>query len=119
MEIHKDKSSEQNEPQANVVKPKRQYKPKRNPKYLKYVNRANAKGFPMELTESHFIELETCECHYCGDSATGFDRVDSRRGYLLNNVVPACGTCNIMKYTMTSGEFERQVEKIYKRFNKS
>lgn len=40
-------------------------------------------------------------CYYCGhplnETGIGLDRLDSDRGYVLDNVVPCCGTCNMAK----------------------
>ena len=88
-----------------------------NPKYVSYLKRANSKGIQFELTEQHFNELDSCTCQYCGDSASGFDRVDSKQGYTLNNVVPCCGTCNMMKFTLSTNQFYKHIEKIYCHIN--
>lgn len=34
----------------------------------------------------------------------GIDRVDNSKGYILDNVVPACGTCNRMKHAREWGD---------------
>jgi hypothetical protein len=60
------------------------------------------------------------DCHYCGVSPSmvrvlpsgrgaftynGLDRVDNTLGYMLENVVPCCKTCNIAKGTMPYDDF--------------
>jgi hypothetical protein len=43
----------------------------------------------------------------------GLDRVDSTRGHTVDNVVPCCWTCNLMKRTLTLEVFINQIERIY------
>jgi len=41
------------------------------------------------------------KCHYCFDdlnpTGTGLDRKDNDKGYLIDNVVSCCCTCNRMR----------------------
>lgn len=46
---------------------------------------------------------------YCG----GVDRINPLKGYLLDNVVPCCKNCNMMKWVFSKEEFLKQVEKIF------
>jgi hypothetical protein len=88
-----------------------------NKQFISYLKRANSKGFGFELTEKHFDELVDASCYYCDGTPSGFDRLDSKRGYLLNNVVPCCYRCNMMKHTMSVDDFSAhifQVSKILK-----
>ncbi len=55
-------------------------------------------------------------CYYCGDDASGFDRVDSNGGYTKDNVVPACATCNSMKMSMPQSVFIDQCKHVASRF---
>jgi hypothetical protein len=44
-----------------------------------------------------YVQLIKNPCAYCGkivETGHGLDRVDSSKGYELNNVVPCCGACN-------------------------
>jgi hypothetical protein len=54
------------------------------------------------------------ECHYCGDEVEGLhlDRINSEVGYQLDNVVSACGVCNIMKYTLSQDNFINKCKQI-------
>lgn len=89
-----------------------------------YRNRATKAGLEFSITEEEFRTLSQQTCHYCGTlpEATslrgtmrgtcktgkgvstfvynGLDRMDSAKGYTLDNVVPCCGTCNHAKHTM-------------------
>lgn len=92
------------------------------------------------LTKEEFKQITSKSCHYCNSSPkkvsfyseskigisisektyersvilfNGIDRVDSDIGYILNNCVPCCTQCNIMKHDYTKNEFLEQIEKIY------
>lgn len=83
--------------------------------YRSYLNRANKKGLIFALSIEEFNTIRTHSCVYCGSaSKIGIDRKDSSIGYTLDNSQPACGTCNLMKYTWDEEVFLRHVAKIYK-----
>lgn len=101
-----------------------------------YKTTARYRGHCFELTTEEFRNLVTCNCHYCGappqqrkynslegsskegiDWGTfvynGIDRVDSQRGYTLDNCVTCCAVCNRAKLDHEIKEFARHVEKMY------
>jgi hypothetical protein len=48
--------------------------------------------------------LQSLNCFYCDEwfckerkSGTGLDRIDNSKGYVLQNVVTACGACNTIR----------------------
>ena len=49
------------------------------------------------------------KCRYCGNNNNknqiGIDRIDSDGDYTVNNTVPSCGICNMMKNTTKQDEF--------------
>lgn len=52
--------------------------------------------------EDYCVLITNAHCDYCGrripvTSGYSLDRINNSRGYLLNNVVPCCGTCNSKK----------------------
>jgi hypothetical protein len=55
------------------------------------------------LTQQDFEKLVIQPCYYCGFYSkykfVGIDRIDNNKGYLINNCVPACSMCNMMKST--------------------
>lgn len=78
--------------------------------YKMYLRNSNKKNKEFAITEEEFQTLTSQACTYCSkqNSAThtnGVDRVDSSRGYTLDNCVPCCGECNVMKKTMSDVEF--------------
>jgi 5-methylcytosine-specific restriction endonuclease McrA len=68
-------------------------------------------------------------CNYCGDELTnykknkdsygefkynGIDRIDSSKGYEIDNVVPCCKNCNTMKWDLDVDDFYKHIKKIIK-----
>jgi 5-methylcytosine-specific restriction endonuclease McrA len=108
-----------------------------------YKQRSAKKGFPFELGFEQFKHLTSQNCHYCGiapstltnrvqDGKTvpkarvdqgwvymnGIDRVDSSRGYSLDNIVTCCETCNKAKLDSSVQDFRSWIERVYKNLNK-
>jgi len=48
------------------------------------------------------------------DNIDGLDRIDNTKGYVIDNVVPCCGHCNLMKRGMTVLEFKEHIQRIVK-----
>ena len=89
-------------------------------KYRQLALRSEDKGEKITLTLEQVRDVvEKKEiCIYCRhDKATGFDRVDNKRGYTKENCVPACKICNSMKNVMTLDEFKSRIERINQAFN--
>ena len=76
--------------------------------------RARKRGIPFELTKEQYMELIQLPCFYCDnelgsvqDSAGfGLDRLsnDKTIGYVVENVVPCCRQCNVLKNTLFTAE---------------
>jgi hypothetical protein len=94
--------------------------------FAKLQRRTKARGLIWELTEDQFSYLTQGSCHYCGirESSSyatgsclpykynGIDRVDNKIGYVITNVVPCCGMCNMLKSTFGATEFIEQAQRI-------
>lgn len=66
------------------------------------------------ITDEKARELINSNCYYCNtEPLVGIDRIDSSKGYTIDNVVPCCGTCNIMKNAFSQETFLEQIHKIY------
>jgi hypothetical protein len=93
--------------------------------YQKSASRDN-REFTIELDE--FKKLIFSNCYYCGTeplretkrknhngkiSYNGIDRVDNSVGYILNNCVPCCTTCNLAKRDMGQTEFITWANKVH------
>jgi hypothetical protein len=77
------------------------------------------------LSRDEFRVLTQRNCAYCGQEPqqifktgttyvyNGIDRLNSSLGYFSENVVPCCGTCNVMKMAMGEKEFLDHINKIH------
>jgi hypothetical protein len=91
------------------------------------------RGIDFELTFDEFVSIMEQDCVYCEGKPevheyelqymqktqkpwahNGIDRVDSSKGYTLDNVVPCCSKCNYAKHEMTREEFKEWLERAYK-----
>jgi hypothetical protein len=97
---------------------------------LTYQYKASAKkrGFQWTLTNEEAHQIFESNCYYCGTSPkqifkakecngsyvyNGIDRVDTSRGYTLDNCVPCCWTCNCAKRKMSSVQFLAWIRSVY------
>lgn len=92
------------------------------------------KEFTLSLEE--FSNITKQNCYYCNSEPVfperfknefkqreieyfnGIDRIDSSKGYILDNCVPCCSICNRMKSDLNQEFFLNHINKIYN-FNKS
>jgi hypothetical protein len=81
------------------------------------------------LTKDEVAALIFSPCHYCGNPHSngctmkdkndgvykynGIDRVDSSRGYSIDNVVPCCKWCNYSKMSRSVDDFLSHIYDIY------
>lgn len=79
-----------------------------------YVKGAKKRGIHFTLSKTHFESLIVKPCFYCNDKkegeVNGIDRVDNQKGYMEENVVPCCETCNVLKGSQHPQEF---IDKMY------
>ncbi len=103
---------------------------------IHYKNGARRGNREWHLTNQSFREMVTSPCFYCQSSLenkitsgkqvtpearewstfiyTGIDRMDSRKGYSVDNCVPCCSTCNFMKRHLEISEFYKILRRIIK-----
>lgn len=102
----------------------------RNEVWHQYRKSARERGYVFELTKDVFFKKIIEPCFYCGDEGnnkrlsnrrkewetpfyyTGLDRVDSKKGYTEDNVVPCCIVCNRMKRDLSHQEFLLHLKNI-------
>jgi hypothetical protein len=78
--------------------------------------KCTTKNIQLELTSLYFRDLISRSCWYCntpGEPYVGIDRIDSEKGYLIDNCLPCCSMCNYMKNVYDRDKFLEQVKKIY------
>ncbi len=78
-----------------------------------YKCNAKAKGVEMRLSFQEFESLFSSPCDYCGGDGGGIDRIDSSRGYVLDNVAPCCSKCNYAKRDMSRADFLSWVQSVH------
>jgi len=86
-----------------------------NALYSRY--KKQSKDLPFALTKDEFKKLTQQNCYYCGvepqqeqNNGTylynGLDRLDNNLGYIANNVVACCKTCNRAKHALDAIQFK-------------
>ena len=78
--------------------------------YSREKSKAGHRGVPFKLTFKVFAEVVSGNCIYCGAEPSntlkyrgltyihnGIDRIDSKKGYELENVASCCRYCNGLK----------------------
>lgn len=85
-----------------------------NGQFHEYKKSAKKRNIEFELVQEQCEPFFNTNCYYCGDKFTGLgmDRINNSIGYKLNNIVPCCYRCNIMKHTSTEHDFIKHIEKI-------
>jgi len=98
-----------------------------------YRHNARTRKIPFELLKEEFLKLTKQNCFYCGcepaqvvvvpsENGTyvynGVDRIDSLKGYTIDNCVACCGTHNLMKLDMTTEEFVAACRSVVDHFSK-
>ena len=70
---------------------------------------ASKKGYDWSLTDVEAETMMRSPCFYCGfhsdETLNGIDRMDNGVGYIPENCVACCGTCNFMKTCLDSKTF--------------
>jgi len=105
--------------------------------YQRYEHVAKKTGKAFEISQDEFKRITKEPCHYCGIQPkkqsiannhtkyntgraisiyeyNGLDRIDSSKGYMLDNVLPCCSICNHAKHTMSYDDFIEWLDRIAK-----
>lgn len=102
---------------------------------LQYKRHARDRNIEWNLTFDEVKKIIQEPCFYCGAEKSnhavtknckegydynGIDRVDSSKGYYIDNVVPCCKTCNYAKRDMSKEDFINWANRIseYSSLNK-
>ena len=88
-------------------------------KIRKYNNADKKKGFDISnnISKQEFIEIVTSTpCYYCGDENwkhLGIDRINNEKPHIKDNVICACGICNIERGDRYSVEEFKQYRQLH------
>lgn len=79
--------------------------------------RAKVLGKEFSITEDQYYFLISMPCHYCdgklSPKGVGLDRIDSAKGYTLENAVACCKKCNVLKGdSLSKDEMKAVVETL-------
>lgn len=92
-----------------------------------YRRGARKRNIEFTIKDEDFFTLVLLPCGYCGcpPSTTsgqkfsstfthnGLDRIDNEKGYILDNVVPCCPKCNMMKNSLSRNTFIEHIKNIH------
>lgn len=91
-------------------------------RYNIYKKNAKKRSLQFNLIRDEFALLTSQPCYYCGEYShiyfeeeySGLDRIDSSKGYIIDNVVPCCEMCNRMKLDYNTSDWLLKMNKILK-----
>lgn len=70
------------------------------------------------LSIEQFEKILDCSCNYCGtNKLISIDRIDSSKGYFMENCQSLCAVCNFMKSSYTEEVFFNHIKKVIKHSN--
>lgn len=96
----------------------------------RYKYQAKKRNLDFNLTQKQFAEITQKDCQYCGAKPNnisknsrcngdyiynGIDRVDNGKGYIIDNIVPCCITCNLAKGKSSLQEYKDWIGRSYKK----
>lgn len=104
--------------------------------YKDYKTGAKRRNLEFDLSFNKFLDIVSKPCTYCGQEPivhdselrymqkfaekwehNGIDRVDSSKGYTLDNCVPCCSKCNYAKHDLSFDDFKNWIKNVYKHLN--
>lgn len=105
-----------------VDKWKETYLSKSNPKLSIYVKSANTRNIEFKLSENEFNNIISNSCYLCGLETSdinknGIDRINNKKGYILENCKTCCGHCNLLKRNLLYEKLLEISERVYLRYN--
>ena len=95
--------------------------------YAHYGVSAKRRNLVFEIDKEAFRKLTKSDCCYCGAKPSqelhrtdcngnyvynGLDRVDNNIGYVIDNIVPCCGQCNVAKSNLSKRDFLDWTERV-------
>jgi hypothetical protein len=100
-----------------------------------YKRNAKNRNLTFELNQNDFEKLLKLPCFYCNEDPmsykgdnnisygefkrNGIDRIDSKKGYSIDNVITCCKFCNQSKNDMTKEEFVNWIIKTFNNLKKN
>jgi hypothetical protein len=98
-------------------------------RYQSYMQAAKKRNLSWEIDYDKFLDITQQNCYYCNTEPemrpshhkrwdfkfpmSGIDRMDSSRGYEVDNVVPCCSYCNQAKWDHDIKDFLEWIKRVY------
>lgn len=113
-------------------KPLPQFQASFNKLFWKYKESAQKRKLLFDLSSEQFRKITSSKCFYCNKTPSkesknygqgkynghylynGIDRVDNKEGYIYENCVACCETCNYAKGSLSQKDFLEMITKICK-----
>lgn len=83
--------------------------------FIGYRSRANRKGIEFGISEDYLSKMLLSDCFYCQSSnyKMSIDRMNSQKGYTVENSVPCCVVCNYGKGALSHTEYLDHLDRIH------
>jgi len=90
------------------------YKPARH--YLIYKEKSSRQGMKFNLSMDDFLSFDGQPCNYCGEELKSIrlELLNNHNGYLLENLVSCCRSCQKFKNGLDHDEFISLCKKVLK-----
>ena len=96
-------------------------------RYNAYKGSAKHRNLDFKLNIDEFEKITDQPCIYCGGYSdsyfeknfNGIDRINSQIGYVLDNCVPCCKTCNVMKSDLPILDWIKHIKLILNYYNET
>ena len=88
-----------------------------NQSFRSYMKEANRRNLEFQLSKDIFCNIIKENCHYCNEinnekNFNGIDRLDSNKGYMVDNCVSCCSLCNYLKNKTSFDVFINRIQHI-------
>lgn len=95
--------------------------------FNEYIASAKKRNLIFDISLQEFMEITSKNCTYCGAEprlhnrtnlkysefyCTGIDRIDNTKGYIKENCVSCCKTCNSLKLDRSIDEFKIHIKQL-------
>lgn len=82
---------------------------------------AKRRGLACTITKEQHFELLKNPCYYCEKPmptsvGAGLDRINNNRGYEIDNVLTACGPCNVLRMNNLTVEETKLLSMTLRKF---
>ena len=85
-------------------------------RWVRFKSNLTARRHGINITFEQYLQFWQKPCSYCGSEikTIGLDRVDSKKGYNMDNIVSCCIRCNMAKNNIPVEEFYLWIKQLVK-----